>query len=105
MSIFTSVSTICANGFWNFSDNVVFLSLSILLQYEHIFTETTSSYDRKTDYIDDCKKVGIVPASYFLRHMDKPHLTMSHHGLGEDEMKCIAKSLAVSLKNIVVSLF
>lgn len=56
--------------------------------------ETTSSYDRKTDYIDDCKKVGIVPASYFLRHMDKPHLTMSHHGLGEDEMKCIAKSLA-----------
>jgi hypothetical protein len=69
----------------------------ILLQYEHIFTETTSSYDRKTDYIDDCKKIGIVPASYFLRHMDKPHLTMSHHGLGNEEMKCIAKSLAVSL--------
>ncbi|CAC5381200.1 unnamed protein product [Mytilus coruscus] len=56
--------------------------------------ETTTTYDRKTDYINDCKKNGIVPASYFLRHMEKPQLTMSHHGLGEEGMKCIARSLA-----------
>ena len=68
------------------------------MYYQFLLTivEVTSAYDRKTDYIDDCKKAGIVPASYFLRHMDKPHLTMSHHGLGEEGMKCIAKSLAVS---------
>lgn len=28
--------------------------------------------------------------------MEKPQLTMSHHGLGEEGMKCIARSLAVS---------
>ena len=37
----------------------------------------------------------MVPASYFLRHMQDKHLSMKHHGLGAVGMKAIADSLTV----------
>lgn len=60
-------------------------------------TETTTAYDPtgRTAYIEGCKKVGVVPASYFLRHMNDPHLSMKHHGLGSQGMRAIAMSLVV----------
>lgn len=59
--------------------------------------ETTTAYDPtgRTAYIEGCKKVGVVPASYFLRHMNDPHLSMKHHGLGSQGMRAIAMSLVV----------
>ena len=61
-------------------------------------SEQISTYDHsgKTSYIDECKKLGVVPASYFLRHMQDKHLSMKHHGLGAVGMKAIADSLTVS---------
>ena len=63
-----------------------------------IFSDQTTSYDHsgKTSYIEECKKLGVVPASYFLRHMHDRHLSMRHHGLGAVGMKAIADSLTVS---------
>ncbi|XP_052212583.1 leucine-rich repeat-containing protein 74A-like isoform X2 [Dreissena polymorpha] len=58
----------------------------------------SSSYDHtgKTSYIDTCKKLGVVPASFFLRHMHDPHLNMRHHGLGPAGMRALAESLSTN---------
>jgi len=57
--------------------------------------EPPSTYDHtgKSAYVDACKKFGVVPASYFLRHMNESSLSMRHHGLAGDGMKAIAASL------------
>ena len=68
-------------------------------------SEQTSTYDHsgKTSYIDECKRLGVVPASYFLRHMQDKHLSMKHHGLGAAGMKAIADSLTVSIVIVICS--
>ncbi|XP_035828683.1 leucine-rich repeat-containing protein 74B isoform X2 [Aplysia californica] len=57
--------------------------------------EPPTSYDHtgKSAYVEACKKFGVVPASYFLRHMNESSLSMKHHGLAGDGMKAIAASL------------
>ena len=50
-------------------------------------------------YIESCKKVGVIPASYFLRHMDDTQIEMKHHGLGPQGIKPIAIALVVSTSN------
>lgn len=54
-----------------------------------------STYDHsgKTTYIEACKKLGVVPVSYFLRHMNDADLQLKHHGLGPIGMKAVAASL------------
>ncbi|XP_060561008.1 leucine-rich repeat-containing protein 74B-like isoform X4 [Ruditapes philippinarum] len=63
----------------------------------HLLTsDQSASYDHtgKTSYIDTCKKLGVVPASYYLRHMQDRHLNMRHHGLGAAGMRALAESLS-----------
>ncbi|KAH9525763.1 hypothetical protein Btru_002300 [Bulinus truncatus] len=57
--------------------------------------EAVVSYDHtgKTLYLDACKKFGVVPISYFLRHMNDTSLSMKHHGLAGEGMRPIAISL------------
>ncbi|XP_055861450.1 leucine-rich repeat-containing protein 74B-like isoform X1 [Biomphalaria glabrata] len=57
--------------------------------------EATPAYDHsgKTLYLDACKKFGVVPISYFLRHMNDNSLSMKHHGLAGEGMRPIAISL------------
>ena len=64
-----------------------------------VFEEPTSRYDHtgKTAYVEACRLLGVVPASFFLRHMHDATLTMKHHGLGMLGMKAIAMSLVVSV--------
>lgn len=68
--------------------------------------ETTTAYDPtgRTAYIEGCKKVGVVPASYFLRHMNDPHLSMKHHGLGSQGMRAIAMSLVSNTSVLTLDL-
>ncbi|XP_078336521.1 uncharacterized protein LOC111138432 isoform X1 [Crassostrea virginica] len=68
--------------------------------------ETTTAYDPtgRTAYIEGCKKVGVVPASYFLRHMNDPHLSMKHHGLGAQGMRAIAMSLVSNTSVLTLDL-
>ncbi|XP_052800738.1 leucine-rich repeat-containing protein 74A-like isoform X2 [Mya arenaria] len=58
-------------------------------------SDQTTTYDHtgKTSYIDTCKRLGVVPASYFLRHMQDRQLSMRHHGLGPAGMRALAESL------------
>ncbi|KAK2181369.1 hypothetical protein NP493_401g02028 [Ridgeia piscesae] len=44
-------------------------------------------------YKDSCQQLGVIPASYFLRHLDDAGLYMTHHGLGPKNVKPIAIAL------------
>ncbi|XP_056408268.1 leucine-rich repeat-containing protein 74B isoform X1 [Hyla sarda] len=56
------------------------------------------SYDPsgKARYISACQLFGVVPVSYFLRHMGDSKLVMRHHGLGAQATKAIALSLVTN---------
>lgn len=47
----------------------------------------------RTLYQRACQKLGIVPASFFMRHMTEPTVTMSHHGLGPLGIRAMALAL------------
>ncbi|XP_048237096.1 leucine-rich repeat-containing protein 74B-like isoform X1 [Haliotis rufescens] len=68
--------------------------------------ESSTSYDHtgKTAYIECCKRLGIIPASYFLRHMQEKELVMKHHGLGAQGMKAIAMALVSNTTVLNVNL-
>ncbi|XP_070205803.1 leucine-rich repeat-containing protein 74B-like isoform X2 [Littorina saxatilis] len=44
----------------------------------------------KNMYLEECKQLGVIPTSYFLRHMSDQKLDMKHHGLAASGMKAIA---------------
>ncbi len=57
------------------------------------------SYDvtGKAVYVEMCRKLDVIPASYFLRHMKDTRLEMKHHGLGPAGVKPLAVSLVVRI--------
>uniref|UniRef100_A0A3Q4M8Z0 Leucine rich repeat containing 74A n=1 Tax=Neolamprologus brichardi TaxID=32507 RepID=A0A3Q4M8Z0_NEOBR len=50
-------------------------------------------------YMQACKLVGVVPVSYFIRNLESPAVTLSHHGLGP--LGC--KALAIALTDTQIS--
>ena len=46
-------------------------------------------------YLECCKQHSVIPASYFLRHMNDQHLQMKHHGLGPSGIKPLAVAMVV----------
>ncbi|XP_072002687.1 leucine-rich repeat-containing protein 74B isoform X2 [Engystomops pustulosus] len=60
--------------------------------------EVKHSYDPsgKARYLSACQVFGVVPVSYFLRHMGDSELIMRHHGLGAEAAKAIAVSLVTN---------
>lgn len=53
-------------------------------------------------YLQACRLVGVVPVSYFIRNLDSPTMTLSHHGLGPLGCKALAIALVVSLNTSVL---
>ncbi|XP_077123644.1 leucine-rich repeat-containing protein 74A isoform X2 [Ranitomeya variabilis] len=49
--------------------------------------------DGKHLYMQACHDVGVVPASYFLRHMYRTHVDLKHHGLGPRGARALAAVL------------
>nr|XP_005990309.1 PREDICTED: leucine-rich repeat-containing protein 74B isoform X2 [Latimeria chalumnae] len=47
----------------------------------------------RTSYLGACKKYGVVPISFFLRHMLDCELVMEHHGLGPKGAKALSVPL------------
>ncbi|XP_022096288.1 leucine-rich repeat-containing protein 74B-like isoform X2 [Acanthaster planci] len=50
----------------------------------------------KSTYKEACRLNGVIPVSYFLRHIADSELTMKHHGLGPAGAKAIAISLVTN---------
>lgn len=70
------------------------------LECDEDFSQVKSKYDPtgRTIYQRACEKLGIVPASYFVRHMVEPNVMMSHHGLGPLGIRAMALALLYNTK-------
>ncbi|KAM3936901.1 leucine-rich repeat-containing protein 74B [Leptodactylus fuscus] len=68
--------------------------------------EVKHSYDPsgKARYLSACQLFGVVPVSYFLRHMGDSELVMRHHGLGAQATKAIALSLVTNTSIVKLDL-
>ena len=49
------------------------------------------------DYINECNQLGVIPVSYFMRHITNRDFVMKNHGLGPLGAKAIAKAIEVSM--------
>jgi hypothetical protein len=43
--------------------------------------------------LENCKKQNVIPASYFLRHVNDQSLAMRHHGLGGPGIRPVSAAL------------
>jgi len=70
------------------------------LECDEDFFQMKPQYDPtgRTLYRRACEKLGIIPASYFLRHMIEPTVIMSHHGLGPLGIRAMALALIYNTK-------
>ena len=50
-------------------------------------------------YIDKCRQLGIVPASYILRHINDEKLNLKHRGIGPKGAEALALPLVVSMRS------
>ncbi|XP_044144953.1 leucine-rich repeat-containing protein 74B-like [Bufo gargarizans] len=68
--------------------------------------EIRHSYDPsgKARYQSACQLFGVVPVSYFLRHMGDSELIMRHHGLGAQATKAISLSLVTNTSIVTLDL-
>ncbi|XP_032991829.1 leucine-rich repeat-containing protein 74B isoform X2 [Lacerta agilis] len=57
-------------------------------------SKTSHDPTGKAKYLKTCRMHGVVPISYFLRHMKDSELTLKHYGLGPKGAKALAPSLA-----------
>ncbi|XP_025089083.1 leucine-rich repeat-containing protein 74B-like isoform X2 [Pomacea canaliculata] len=57
--------------------------------------EANSTYDHsgRKLYLEECARLGVIPVSYFLRHMTSRQLHMKHHGLRPSDMLAMASVL------------
>ena len=71
-----------------------------LVIHVSVLTEDDQGYDGtgRAIYLEACRNAGVVPASYFLRHMFDTCLDMKHHGLGPCGTKPISVALVVSVR-------
>ncbi|XP_068732675.1 leucine-rich repeat-containing protein 74A-like isoform X3 [Montipora capricornis] len=70
------------------------------LECDEDFCQFKPKYDPtgRTLYQRACQKLGIVPASYFARHMVDQTVMMSHHGLGPLGIRAMALALLYNTK-------
>lgn len=47
-------------------------------------------------YLHMCEETGVIPASYFLNHIQEKEFSMKYHGLGPNGAKAIAWPLKVN---------
>ncbi|XP_041828531.1 leucine-rich repeat-containing protein 74A [Melanotaenia boesemani] len=48
-------------------------------------------------YMQACKLLGVVPASYFIRNLESPTMTLTHYGLGPIGCKALAIALVADM--------
>ncbi|XP_030073538.1 leucine-rich repeat-containing protein 74B isoform X1 [Microcaecilia unicolor] len=58
----------------------------------------------RINYLEACKIYGVIPISYFVRHMTDTNLTMRHHGLGPKGTKALAVPLISNTSIISLNL-
>ena len=59
--------------------------------------EETSEPTLQELYLSICRRLRVVPVSYFLRHVDDSDVDIKYHGIIAAETAAIAKALKVCL--------
>ena len=54
-------------------------------------------------YLQVCRQLGLVPVSYYLRHIDDEQLVLRHHSIDAAAAQAIAAPLAVCIDRLVTS--
>lgn len=77
--------------------NLGFLGLKLQC-FAFIFLDEKGDYDGTGEalYLNVCRNLGVVPVSYFLRHMQDSRLCLAHHGLAAQGMKALSYPLMVN---------
>ena len=72
-----------------------------------VFIERSKSFDLtgKRLYFSACALSGVIPMSYFVRHIQDKKLILRHHGLGAKGVKAIAIVLVVYMIKALKSIF
>ena len=52
-------------------------------------------------YVNECNRLGVIPVSFFKRHVHDNHFVMRNHGLGPLGAKAICKPLTVRCIQLV----
>ena len=58
--------------------------------------ESTKDYSCKGLYLDQCHRHGVIPSTYFLRHIDNDTLTIRYCGLKPINIKVMVPSLKIN---------
>lgn len=58
----------------------------------------------RSAYVAACKKHGVTPVSFFIRHMQDSSISLSHHGLGSAGTRAAAVPLVTNTKLLEVDL-
>lgn len=82
----------CQNGVW-----LAWILFNVFTEWLHPRMEFDESGIK--GYIRECNKLGVIPVSYFEKHIEDRAFVMKHHGLGPLGAKAIAKPLEVSVYN------
>ena len=79
---------------WLISPNVCNATIQYCMP---VFLDEREEHDTtgRTQYASACDRLGIVPVSYFSRHITDQEIVMRYHGLGPLGAKAIAKVLRV----------
>jgi hypothetical protein len=75
----------------NFYLNFLIISVGYMIFEE----EKARDFTCEAIYLEQCRKQKIIPASYFLRHINDQTLTLKHHGLGAPGIRPVSAALMV----------
>ena len=70
----------------------MFFTYIVMITVEKVDFHATG----KSIYLACCHSLDVVPASYFIRHINDSRLEMAHHGIGVLGAKAMAIPLVVS---------
>ena len=95
---------------------LAFLGFFMILVYVNFFSsdcfhfnylifkeEATKDFTCEGVYLEQCRKQRVIPASYFLRHMNDQVLTLKHHGLGAPGLRPVSAALMVRFLNFITT--
>ena len=87
--------------------DISYLFLTGLSAHKHNSESLDSLADNdptgRTTYIKTCENLGVVPVSYFTRHITDPEIVMRYHGLGPQGARAMSRVLRVSTNFVLTN--
>ena len=69
------------------------------VQFQSLDSLADNDPTGRNTYIKTCENLGVVPVSYFTRHITDPEIVMRYHGLGNQGARAMARVLRVNSRS------